>query len=534
MIDKSFIYARKSSEDKSRQIQSINDQLRELRKIINERDDIPPVVGEPFTEEKTAKISGVRVKFYEMLRRIESGEANTILVWKADRLARNGGDGGKIIEMVDNGIVKKIITPTNIFDKQNSFMLWVEFMSSTKVSKDISDGAKRGLKTKVEKGDYPNQAPLGYRNTPNLLKGTRKIEVDNKRWDLCRKWWELMITGLYSVEKSLEEINKMGLTGKKGNPISRTVAYKFFRDIFYTGNFEYSGVVSPGNHKPMVTMAEWVKVQQILDIKSKRRMDSQDFAYEKTFQGMLKCGECGASITLEKHLKHYKNGTSQIFWYYRCTKKCGSCSQPYLDARYFDLQIKGYISRLELNPMFGSWIKKVLKRRNIQEFNFERKQQEIKTKKLSALTDQKEKLYGMKIEGLYSEEEYQAKKKCLLIEETHLRESLQKPQTSYWESVIENTIDFASAVSNLFENGDIYTRQLVLRILGSNLILKDKRVEIEAKKAFVFLKDAQNGISKENLWLEPNKIPELRPDMAFVFKKSSTVPRRGLEPPRIY
>ena len=487
MIDKSFIYARKSSEDKSRQIQSINDQLRELRKIINERDDIPPVVGEPFTEEKTAKISGVRVKFYEMLRRIESGEANTILVWKADRLARNGGDGGKIIEMVDNGIVKKIITPTNIFDKQNSFMLWVEFMSSTKVSKDISDGAKRGLKTKVEKGDYPNQAPLGYRNTPNLLKGTRKIEVDNKRWD-----------------------------------------------IFYTGNFEYSGVVSPGNHKPMVTMAEWVKVQQILDIKSKRRMDSQDFAYEKTFQGMLKCGECGASITLEKHLKHYKNGTSQIFWYYRCTKKCGSCSQPYLDARYFDLQIKGYISRLELNPMFGSWIKKVLKRRNIQEFNFERKQQEIKTKKLSALTDQKEKLYGMKIEGLYSEEEYQAKKKCLLIEETHLRESLQKPQTSYWESVIENTIDFASAVSNLFENGDIYTRQLVLRILGSNLILKDKRVEIEAKKAFVFLKDAQNGISKENLWLEPNKIPELRPDMAFVFKKSSTVPRRGLEPPRIY
>lgn len=510
-MDTAVIYARKSQEDKSRQIQSIPDQLIEISRL-EDRFELKAI--QTFSESKTGKVSGVRTEFYEMIKMIEQGKANTIFCVNANRLARNGVDGGKIIELVDKGLIHRIITPSSVFDKDNSYMLWIEFMGATKYSKDLSKIVTDRIKLKAERGDASGLAPLGYRNTPELLKGQRVILPDEERWDLCRKWWEYMLTGLYTVEQSLEQITKDGLRNRKGKIISRSKSYDFFRDIFYTGSFVQSGITYPnGNHKAMVTMAEWMKVQQTLDSKGKKGANSLDMPDEKTFQGMLNCAECGATVTMERHLKKYKNGTSQTFWYYRCTKKLGSCSQPCLNAKEFNPQIEAYIKGLELNPDFGQWVKKVLKRRNKQEFNLEKKTQELNTKRLADITDRKGKLYDMKIDGLFSDMEYQKKKNDLLIEEKLIRESYLKPNTKYWESVIDNTINFATSVQNLFQYGDIYTRQMVLRILGSNLMLKDKKVEIESKRAFIFLKDVQNDVWSKNLILEPKIMPKLPHDV---------------------
>lgn len=522
-MNKAFDYARKSSEDKEKQIQSIEDQLDEVDKLHERYLDIPVI--DTYSESKTGKVSGVRDAFYKMIERIEKGEANTIFCWKADRLARNGSDGGKIIEMVDNGIIKQIITPNTVYDRANSYMLWIEFMGSTKYSKDLSDNVVRALNRKAERGDFPNQAPIGYKNTPQRLKGTRIILVDKKRWNLCRKWWDLMLTDTYTVESSLDKINTMGLTGKNGKPVSRTTAFRFFHNIFYTGNFEIKGLVHPGNHKPMITMAEFVKVQRIIEEKGKKGAHTLDFKEEKTFQGMLRCGECNACITMEKQSKKRKDGIINTNWYYRCTKKLGQCSQPYLKAEEFEPQVKSYIESLELNPKFGDWIKKVIKRRNAKEFSFERKQQEMQTKRLATITDSKERLYGMKNDGLFSEQEYQKRKRELLIEEQQVRESLQTSTTQHWESVIDNILNFATSVSRLFDNGDIFTRQMILKILGSNLILKDKKVYIEAKSAFIFLKDKENSFKAENLWLEPRKSQELGQSKGILY--SSPMMCRG-------
>lgn len=526
-----FAYARKSSEQEDRQIPSIADQLTGIDEL-QKKHGIPIKEDGIFQDSMTAKIAGVRVNFNEMIRRIKRGEADTLYVDVINRIARNAKEAGEIIDLLDTGKLKQIIAPYAVYNKDtNSEMLWIEFMSSTKFSKDLSKVVTERLHRKAERGDYPSGAPIGYKNTPTRLKGTRIVLVDKQRWGLCRKWWEYMLTGIYTVEQTLDLVTADGLRTKKGKIISRTKAYAFFRDIFYTGNFKYKGVVYPGNHKAIVSMAEWVKVQQLLDKKGKKGAGTLETPEEKTFQGMLKCGECGATISMERHIRHYKNGNSQVFWYYRCTKKLGPCSQPTLNATFFKPQIESYISQLELNPKYAELIKKVLKRRNAQEFGLEKKSQELRTKRLAIITDEKKKLYDMKIDELFSEEEYQEQKKKLLIEEKLLRESYQKPVTAYWESVIDNTVNFATSVSQLFQYGDIFTRQMVLRILGSNLILKDKIVKIEAKNAFVFLRDVQNETFQENLWLEPKNVPTLPAKQTSFVKESSTVRTRGLEPP---
>ena len=100
---KYFLYARKSSEDDDRQVMSIEAQLFELREYA--RKENLEILAE-FQESKSAKTPGREV-FGDMMTRIERGEAQGILAWHPDRLARNSIDGGRVIYAVDT---KKLVS----------------------------------------------------------------------------------------------------------------------------------------------------------------------------------------------------------------------------------------------------------------------------------------------------------------------------------------------------------------------------------------------------------------------------------------
>src|SRR3990167_3459607 len=200
-----------------------------------------------------------------MIDRIKKGEANTIHCWKANRLARNGMEGGELIYMVDNFEVT-IITCFGTFTKENSNHLWGEFEVATKYSKDLSEDVIRGMDTKRDMGWRPGLAPIGYRNCKWMDKGEKEVKPDsrNNRFELCRDWWELMLTGKYTMKQTVKIINKKGLTTPKGNPVAMTTAYRFFRNLFNDGYYIHQGTRYKGSHQPMVTLAEFNNVQLLL------------------------------------------------------------------------------------------------------------------------------------------------------------------------------------------------------------------------------------------------------------------------------
>ena len=122
---KYFIYARKSTEEDDRQVLSIEAQLVELKEFAA-KEKLEIVAS--LCEAKTAKEPG-RIKFAEMLSLIERGRADGILSWNPDRLARNSVDGGKIIHMIDRGLIKSLKFPTFWFEPtpQGLFMLQIAF-----------------------------------------------------------------------------------------------------------------------------------------------------------------------------------------------------------------------------------------------------------------------------------------------------------------------------------------------------------------------------------------------------------------------
>ena len=83
------LYARKSSESDEKQALSIDSQIHEMHKIA-EQEGL--VIVETLTESKSAKASGQRRVYMELLKGVREQKYNAILTWAPDRLSRNAGD----------------------------------------------------------------------------------------------------------------------------------------------------------------------------------------------------------------------------------------------------------------------------------------------------------------------------------------------------------------------------------------------------------------------------------------------------------
>ena len=162
------LYARKSSESDEKQALSIGSQITEMERIA-EKQGIKVV--EIIQEGKSAKDSGKRVGFTSLMNGLMEGRFNSILTWAPDRLSRNAGDLGKLVDLMDQEVLVKIQTSGQTFTNtpDEKFLLMI-LCSQAKLENDNrSKNVKRGLRTKCEMGVRPGPVPVGYK----LIRGTK-------------------------------------------------------------------------------------------------------------------------------------------------------------------------------------------------------------------------------------------------------------------------------------------------------------------------------------------------------------------------
>lgn len=156
---KYLAYCRKSTDEKNRQVLSIQSQIEELKDFAA-RENLD-MVGF-ITEAQTAKVPGRR-EFQKLLDGVEQGRAQGILSWHPDRLARNSIDGGKLIYLLDTGKLKDLKFPSFWFENspQGKFVLSVAFGQSKYYVDNLSENVKRGIRQQLRKGILPHKSPLG-------------------------------------------------------------------------------------------------------------------------------------------------------------------------------------------------------------------------------------------------------------------------------------------------------------------------------------------------------------------------------------
>lgn len=169
------LYARKSTESEERQVLSIDSQIKEMLQLA-EREGLEIVSMK--RESHSAKETGQRPVFNEIIEEIKHGKFNAILTWAPDRISRNAGDLGKIVDLMDSGKLIEIRTFGQKFSNNpNEKFLLMILGSQAKLENDNRGiNVKRGLRSRVEMGLWPGVAPLGYLNQKDVDK---KVSVNS-------------------------------------------------------------------------------------------------------------------------------------------------------------------------------------------------------------------------------------------------------------------------------------------------------------------------------------------------------------------
>ena len=344
------LYARKSTEQDELQALSIESQVKEMLNLA-QRENLDIV--DIRREAHSAKASGQRPVFQQLLEDIRIGKFNGILSWAPDRLSRNAGDLGTVVDLMDQKHLLEIRTFGQHFrNSPNEKFLLMILCSQAKLENDNkSINVKRGLRTRCEMGLWPAPAPTGYFKEKRLDRRCSMI-VDPDRAPIIKKIFEKVAYEKWSGRKLYQwlryELNFKSPHHNK--PLTLSNIYIILQNHIYYGNFEYpknSGNWYKGRHEPIISKELFDAVQE--QVKSQfTRSEGKEFAFTR----LMECGLCGSGISADEKFKKQKNGTVHRYVYYGCTKvRDKKCKCGYINELNLIEQFAGLIDKINIDEI---------------------------------------------------------------------------------------------------------------------------------------------------------------------------------------
>ena len=511
-MKKYIAYYRKSSDTEDRQALSLKDQERVISDYTKHKNLCVPKKLR-FRESKSAKVAG-RPIFNEIIELVEKGKVTGIIAWKVDRLTRNTDDTSTLIKLIEKDIE---IWTTNFgkFENTSSHKMMFQFLATMAKFKvdDLSENVKRSLVMKTKLGWWPGWAPFGYLNideygrivpkqhTPEKQKLLEKlgrkldrIEKDPVIAPLIIKAFELYYYQDFSLKTLCHRLNKEGLVSRTGGKITKTSLEQILKNPFYYGAMRWKGEIKSANHEPITDKTLFDGVQEKLSGKAPFNPQPQklDFLY----RGLLLCGECGCSITAERHTKKQKNGNVHRYIYYRCTKTKGGCGQSYINEPKLELEIAKIFKDFILSQKQADTIQKKLKELFREDISYQERQEKSLKTRLVKLKNEKKSLFRkMVADEIKDQEAYLEVKNDIQNEIAGIQEKLTNigRHSEDWLQQSSNLIYLAKHADKLFLEGTKEEKHTLINCAASNLFLKDKKVEFSLKKPFAILAEGQKS-----------------------------------------
>ena len=157
--------------------------------------------------------------------------------------------------------------------------------------------------------------------------------------------------------------------------------------------------------------------------------------------------------------------------------------------------------------MFKDWALRELKKSNSREFedrdmivkNIQNAHNEV-DKKIKILLD-------TKLDGDITQDEYKEKKKELLKEKAEIKEKMGDVDNRLesWMRTIEDTMDFSQRARHQFKYGDKQIRRELIREIGSNLKLYNKKALFDSEKPFEIVLSFKEAEPMADAMFEPEE-----------------------------
>lgn len=526
-------YNRKSSESEERQMLSIQSQIDETNKIAKE---LGILILATLEESKSGKMPDKRPIFSQMVKDIYKGKYDSIMCWKLDRLARNMIEGGIIMDMLQRGIIKCIITPNKIYDSsENTLMLSVEFGSANQFVRDLSVNVKRGQTKKATMGFPHGVASLGFLNDKSEEKGNRKWKIDHNRIDKVKMLLKRFLEGGCPASQLYDyAVNDLGLTtvGRKkigGKPIQRSRVYELLKDPIYAGFFYYGGERYE-LHKSLprlISEKDHNKILQLLGDRSVPRIKSHKTLYSQLVRSsggyflgqdvksQVIC-DCKrkfscvvSSVCPNCHTDISQMSSPKLLGYcyhYDCRKKKAKQDYNVISEDKITEIIIEYFNKSDfvISPSLAQWSREhihELKDLQIEEsLTVERNiAEDTKT-----CDEQKFRIREMYRNGDMTQEEYRKDLERVSQKYQYLSKKRNDGDVS-WMEQLEKIISFSESIVEILKHGTHESKRTALLEMGSNLVWDEKNLCIHWSKGVQALMDGIKGLKEKYPWFEPKK-----------------------------
>lgn len=475
MKKKAFLIARVSDVE---QRQALPAQVQRLERYAKEKG----YDYELFEFDETA-YKDSRKEFSVIIKKIEAYPHDCIVVFdKIDRFSRDAtqDEVRAVNKLRESGRVEIHFPSDNLFVHKGSpasdlFRLSIGVGLAKYYSDTIRDNVKRRFEQKLNDGEWPGKAPIGYTNK-RLSEKETTIILDQERAGYIGRCFELRSLG-HSYRAIAATLRAEGLRNNtaKANPVIQRHVEQILKNPFYYGVMRYSGKLYPHKYEPLITRKLFDKCQLVNDERHNNKTKTQAIDY--TFNGLLKCGICGCSIS-----SYIKKGNV----YMKCSKGRGHCSASHLKEADLVPQVAELLGKLEMTDETVAFVIAELRKHHDNQQVYYANAIEQTRSEYDTIQKKLAVLYEDRLDGRITIDQYDEYVKGLKARQEQLDEqllSLTHDDKSFLLTA-SYLLEVARKAPLLFSSSKAALKSKLLRFLVSNLKLEGKKLVYNLKAPF--------------------------------------------------
>ena len=380
-----------------------------------------------------------RPAFQRMIEDIKNGKINCVITKDLSRLGREIYQTGEYIEQyfLENGV--RYIAINDSYDSEiGDTMLGIRLSVNDLYLRDVSKKVKSAMRIKQEQGEYIGSIPCyGYIKDPNNY---HHLIPDEKVVPIVKMIYELALDG-YGMNYICNKLSDMkipipivykGETRAKGITINdgcgvwkhatikniltsqmyigNMVQHTYMKVSYHTKKLKKINddelIIVENTHEPIISKEDFERVQVILKSRSKYTRGTKP---KYLFTGLLKCKECGSTLSISEKVNKKDNSHYTQCNMYRKKGKYGVCTLHRVNYNDLEKDLLSII-RTECENFLSNYDTDELIKKSNEEYIHNtdtiKKELTIIQKQIVTSRNMIDSLYKDKLKGILSEDDF--------------------------------------------------------------------------------------------------------------------------------
>ena len=245
-----------------------------------------------------------------LMKDIDAGKINVVVVYKIDRLTRSLMDFTKLVETFDRrnvtfaSITQAFNTTTSMgrltLNILLSFAQFEREISAERIRDKFAASKKKGMWM----GGHP---PLGY------TVQERKLVIHPTEAETVRTIFRRFVE-IGSATQLIRELAESGAVGKNGRPLDKGAIYRILGHHVYVGEIAYHGEIYAGEHQGIINRELWDAAHTILTTNTRQpRSASSRVQTPAPLRGIIRCRHCDRAMK-----PSFARKAGRLYRYYTC------------------------------------------------------------------------------------------------------------------------------------------------------------------------------------------------------------------------